>query len=183
MQALEQQIRAANEWGGAQNQPHSWTFTADGKRVYFLLNGSLKVCSTHAGLSAVENALERDAVRRTLPMTREEELLRERMRSSAQGVSSFQYHASTDQLLVVAEGTLFTPNASSGVCAEIKGAGARLHTCLSSDGAILGFVRNRLGGTNPSLMIGVNSLQEEFPFSLQKRSSCKCENWKRGHCQ
>jgi dipeptidyl-peptidase-4 len=137
-------IREANAWGGGQNLPANWAFGgADGKLLYFLKNGGLFVCNVDTGLLQVEKALERDAVRRTAPMSKEEELLRERMRSSAVGVSKFERHAASDTLLIQAEGTLFTL-ASNGVCTEVKSSvpGARLHTSLSSDG-FMGFVRAR----------------------------------------
>ncbi len=141
--SIEQQIRAANSWGGGQNLPHSWAFARD-NRIYYLVNGGLLLSHVDRGLAMSEKAIGRDAVQRTAPMTKEEEMLRERMRSSAQGISSFDYHGATDQLVVIAEGTIFRLS-NSGQCTEISAAqpGARLHTSLSGDGALLGFVRNR----------------------------------------
>jgi dipeptidyl-peptidase 8 len=85
------------------------------------------------------------AVRRSTPLSREEELLAERMRTGGGGVHKIEWHAGTHRLLLTGIGTIITLDPATGACAEVPSGvpGPRLHTALSSDGVCFAAVRQR----------------------------------------
>ena len=80
-------------------------------------------------------------------LTKEEEMLAERTRTRgmSNGVQGFEYFPSSDKLVVAASSGLFLYSNTSRECTRVDTTeeGARLHTSLSQDGKVLGFVRGR----------------------------------------
>lgn len=146
----EQLILKSNAWSSLAGNVHSdWSFSENNQHLFSLRRGALFFCNPLVdGLTDQKQALSTGDVsklRQGSSMSKEEEMLLERMRASGGGVSSFSYHQPTDQLVVSAAGNIILMRVSSGSfeLAPSSSSSARLHTCLSDDGKLLGFVRER----------------------------------------
>ena len=112
-----------------------------GDRVFSLHAGCLHVCES-GSLERTKVPVELGA---TTAMTREEEMLLERVRGKRGGIHSFSYAKKSNQLLLSALGSVYTLDLNSLESKEVPTSvsGARLHTSLSDDGGVLGFVRGK----------------------------------------
>ncbi len=136
---LHLQLRESQAWGSRGHVPQDFVWA--GEELFCVLEDRLmRVSPSRLALEAVELQMTRSAA-----LSREEELLAERMRTSATGIRRIEYHAGTRQLFVEGNGGMFLFDPASGACKEIpwQREGARLHTALSRDGVCFAAVRSR----------------------------------------
>ena len=138
-QRIKDSLEASSKWASQAHVPRNGVVTTSGAIIALHGNELVRIDPTTLALSRVQVEF------RKRQMSREEELLAERLRESGRGVSSFSYHPQTDSLLVNGQGTVFSVSMATGVCEEFPSAteGARLHSHLSHDGRLVGFVRSR----------------------------------------
>merc|ERR1711974_249274 len=119
-----------------------------GPRLYFLAydsthKSSLFYVPVSADSCEWKPALNFSKVKKDVKMSKEEELLRERMRMNTIGISSYSLHAASRQMVIPSSGSLYTFDLEKDTPSELvtKEKGARLDPKWSPDALKVSFIR------------------------------------------